>query len=153
MKGEIIPQNYEPPKENYPYPAPFLLSSVERSWCINDPARVVYIKRSHLEQNLLSLGDVMDETERKKFLDHWCSPSTRDRSTIRAELDPCFNLRQRAENWMEKARPDKRQQPKSRLERYAESARQFIEQETCQTISPTDPVPRGYGYADIPDEQ
>ena len=144
----VIPADFEQP--SYPFPAPFILSSVERSWCNHDPARIVYIKRAHLEKNLMSLDAGMDEAERKRFLDYWCSPTTRDPSEIRAELDPAFNLRQRAENWMEKARPQEKQ-PKSRLEKYAESARQFIE--ANQAVSAADAVTRRRGYADIPDEQ
>ena len=77
----VIPQDFEPPKEDkFPFPAPFILSSVERYWCMNDSVKIVFIKRRHLEENLkvIEAEIGMDETERGKFLDWWCSPGQSD---------------------------------------------------------------------------
>lgn len=151
----VIPTNFEAPKTTtFPFPVPFILSSVERAWCMKEPAKIVFIKRRHLEENLKTFEQEigMDEAERKRFLDYWCSPSMRDPTEIRAERDECYDIRQRAESWMERARPagDK---PKSRLEKYAESAQQFARNVQSKTI-PTSPAgTQGFGYADIPDEQ
>ena len=157
-----IPSEITRRKDNFPYPAPFILSSMERWLCGKDdpnhkptPENVVYIKRRHLEENIKVIEQEigMDEAERKRFLDYWCSPSTREPSEIRAELDECFNLRARAESWMERARPAGAQ-PKSRLERFAESAQQFARNVQQQQTIPTSPAgTQGFGYADIPDEQ
>lgn len=148
----VIPASYEEKIDNYPFPAPFILSSMEREWCrhqnVTDSA-IVFIKRRHLEENLKTISQEigMDEAEQKKFLDWWCSPKG---DAIRAESDPFFNLRNRAESWMEKRKPNNTNNNKSRLEKYAESARQFIK---GQTISRAGEEPHGFGYADIPDEQ
>lgn len=150
----VIPQDFEPPKEDkFPFPAPFILSSVERYWCMNDSAKIVFIKRRHLEENLkvIEAEIGMDETERGKFLDWWCSPGQSDASEIRAEGDRYFNLRQRADNWMKKPTRTKQQQP-SRIQQYAESARQFLTRQQQDVSFPGAGSPAG-GYANIPDEQ
>ena len=151
----VIPQHYEaPPEDNFPFPAPFILSSVERHWCMRDPLKITYIKRRHLEENLKTIAQSiqMDEAEQKRFLDYWCCPTRHNRSEIRAELDECFDLRHRATSWMERATPQEKQ-PKSRIQKYAESAQQFARNVQTKTI-PTSPAgTQGFGYADIPDEQ
>ena len=153
----VIPTTFDAPKDDFPFPFPFILSSVERDWCsrqANSQAATVYIKRRHLEENMKAMGleSSMDVAERKRFFDYWCCPTIRDRSTIRAELDECFDLRQRMESWRERARPAGPAQ-KSRLERYAETAQQFYQNAQSETI-PTRPCgASGFGYADIPDEQ
>lgn len=103
MEINVIPEHFEPPTDRFPFPSPFLLSSVERNWCREAPDRILYIKRRHLEENLKTIAQEigMEEPERKRFMDYWCSPSRFDRSEPRAERDECFNLRQRAESWME----------------------------------------------------
>ena len=111
---------------------------------------MVFIKRRHLEENLKTIEQEigMDEIERGKFLDWWCCAKGEE---IRAEGDPYFNLRYRAENWMEKRRPQENKSTnRSRIEKYAESARQFLG--ASQEVSPG-PSQAGFGYADIPDEQ
>lgn len=109
-----------------PFPNPFMLSSMERTWCMGDPEKVVDCKRRHLAENLkIIAGDFgMDEAEQKKFLDYYCSPSVRNASEIRAEGDPYFNLRQKAEGWMEKRKSDK-SKPASRIEQFADTAKRF----------------------------
>lgn len=151
-----LPEHLESQQDNFPFPGPFCLSSVERDWCRFQPDRnaaVVFIKRRHLEENLKTIAHEigMDEAEQKKFLDWWCCPNLDE---IRAEGDPYFNLRYRAENWMEKRkqRPED-QKPKSRLEKYVKSAQEFMNNAKSKTI-PTSPAgTQGFGYADIPDEQ
>ena len=137
-----------------PYEAPFILSSVERDQCRMGVLTVPGVKRNHLHANLKTFSAEigMDESEQKKFLDYWCSPSRFDDHVIRAELDQCFDLRQRAESWMERAKPAQRQ-PKSRLEQYAESAQQFYQNVQAKTIPNSPAGTQGFGYADIPDEQ
>lgn len=105
-----IAAGFEAGKDNYPYPSPFVLSSVERDWCRGDLEREIYIKRVHLSDNLATIQKEigMDESEKEQFLKWWCSPRP-GTSEIRAEGDAYFNLRQRAENWMERVR--KRQAP------------------------------------------
>ena len=150
----VIPTHFEPPPaDKFPFPAPFILTSVERYWCMNDPVKIVFIKRRHLEENLKTIEQEigMNEAERNKFLDWWCSPGQRDPSEIRAEGDQYFNLRQRATTWMERKRPQRQQQP-SRAEQYAESARQFLSGSQQEIPRPGGRPPAG-GYADIPDEQ
>ena len=68
----VIPTHFEPPPtDNFPFPAPFILTSVERFWCMNDPVKIIYIKRRHLEENLKTIEQQigMNEEQRKKFLD------------------------------------------------------------------------------------
>lgn len=150
----VIPAQFEAPGDQYPFPAPFILSSMEREWCRsqrNRTAAVVFIKRRHLEENLKTIADGigMDEKERHGFLDWWCCANGEE---IRAEGDPYFNLRYRAENWMARRRPqENKSNNKSRIEKYAESARQFFG--TSQEVSPGPAPAQGFGYADIPDEQ
>ena len=151
MELNVIPDNFELQQDNFPFPAPFILSSVERAWCMNDSAKIVYIKRRHLEENLKTIADGMgmDEAEQTRFLNHWCQPANRDPSELLAEVVMAFDLRQRAESWMEKARPKSKPQ-QSRIEKYAESARQFFQSQEI----PSGPAgASGFGYADIPDEQ
>ena len=148
-----LPQTIDAPQDNFPFPAPFILSSVERDWSRFQPnkdAAIVYIKRRHLEENLKTIAnDVgMDEAEQKKFLDWWCCPKGEE---IRAEGDPYFDIRYRATNWMERRMEQMNDTQKSRVEKYEESARQFFG--AGQTIPSTGREPRGFGYADIPDEQ
>ena len=149
----VIPTNFEAPKDNFPFPAPFVLSSAERFWCMEDNARIIYIKRRHLEENIKTIESEygMGEEERKRFLDYWCSPSMRDPSTFRAERDECFDIRQRVSSWMDRAK-QKDKQPKSRAEKYAETAQQFF-QNGQQTIPTSPSATPGIGYANIPDEQ
>ena len=150
-----LPERLETKQDNLPFPAPFVLSSVERNWCRfqqNKTAAVVFIKRRHLEENLKTFAkDIgMDEAEQKKFLDWWCCANGEE---IRAEGDPYFNLRYRAESWMEKRRlqGNNKSTNKSRVEKYEESARQFFgaNQEVPSGTSPA----QGFGYTDFPDEQ
>ena len=149
-----LPERLESQQENFPFPTPFILTSVERSWCRFQPNRsaaINYVKRRHLEENLKTFAQEigMDEAEQKKFLDWWCCAKGEE---IRAEGDPYFNLRYRAENWMEKRRPqEKKSTNKSRVEKYAESARQFFG--AVQEVSPGPSSAQGFGYTDIPDEQ
>lgn len=157
MEINVIPENFEAPQDNFPFPSPFSLSSTEWNWCLwtgrqQKDMKIVFIKRRHLEENLKTFENEigMGESERKEFLDYWCSPVNRSPSEIRAELDECFNLRARAESWMKRAKPNTNQ-PKSRLEQYAESARQFFQ--GAQTVSSGSEDASGFGYADIPDEQ
>ena len=155
----VIPTTFKPQKDKFPFPSPFSFSSAEDYWCSiqrdQEADRRVYIKRRHLEENLKTFEKEigMDEATRKKFLDHWCSPSLRNPELIKAELDECFNLRVRAENWMERVKQATEQHAKSRLEKYAESAQQFYNNARTETIPSTGREPRGFGYADIPDEQ
>lgn len=151
----VIPAQFEAPGDQYPFPAPFILSSMEREWCRlqgNKAAAVVFIKRRHLEENLKVFAQEigMDDAEQKRFLDWWCCAKGEE---IRAEEDHYFNLRYRAENWMKKRRPqqENKSNNKSRIEKYAESARQFFG--TSQEVSPGPAPAQGFGYADIPDEQ
>ena len=97
-------------KDNFPYPAPFILSSMERWLCCKDepnlktnPEFVVYIKRRHLEENLKTIEREigMNEVERGKFLDYWCCHAAGS-AEVRAERDEYFDLRYRAENWMKR---------------------------------------------------
>ena len=154
MEINVIPENFEAPQEHYPFPAPFILSSVEREWCrfqANRTAAIIFIKRRHLEENLKTIAQEigMDEAERKNFLDWWCCARGEE---IRAEGDPYFNLRYRAEGWMEKRSPQENKSTnKSRAEKYAESARQFFG--ASQEVSPGPSPAQGFGYTDIPDEQ
>ena len=152
----VIPTHFEPPPtDNFPFPAPFILTSVERFWCMNDPVKIIYIKRRHLEENLKTIEQQigMSEEQRKKFLDWWCSPGQHNPSEIRAEGDRYFNLRQRAENWMKKpTRTKQEQQQPSRMERYAESARQFLSAQQ-QNVPNPGAEPQAGGYANIPDDQ
>ena len=152
MELNVIPDNFEAQQDNLPFPAPFILSSVEKAWCMNDSAKVLYIKRRHLEENLKTIADGigMDEAEQTRFLSHWCQPANRDPSEPLAEVVMAFDLRQRAESWMEKARPKSSKPQQSRIERYAESARQFFQ---SQEIPAGPAGASGFGYADIPDEQ
>lgn len=85
-----------------PFPNPFILSSVERAEAMGDPAKIVMFKRMHLARNLAVVATLfcMDATAQKGFLDHWCSPSNRSPSMIRAEADEFFNLELRARSWM-----------------------------------------------------
>lgn len=148
-----IPDNLATTQDKYPFPAPFILSSVERYKCMNDAAKITFVKRRHLEENLKTIEAElgMDEAERKRFLDYWCQPANRDPSEILAEVIPAFELRQRATTWMERKRPQRHQQP-SRAEQYAESARQFLSGSQQEIPRPGSRPPAG-GYADIPDEQ
>lgn len=145
-----IPNDLEATQDNYPFPAPFILSSMERFNCMSDPKKIVFVKRRHLEENLKvieqSIG--MGEAERKKFLDYWCSARG---SEIRAEGDSYFDLRQRAESWMERATKNSRPQQQSRLEQYAESARQAFG--ASQPVPARDTEPTSTGYTVLPDEQ
>ena len=148
-----LPQHLDAPQDNFPFQAPFILSSMERDWCrrqTNRDAAIVFIKRRHLEENLKTIAqDIgMDEAEQKNFLDWWCCPNGDE---IRAEGDPYFNLRYRVTKWMEKRKPQGSKMGKSRIEKYAESARQFLG--TDQAVSSTGSEPRGFGYANLPDEQ
>ena len=145
-----IPNDLEATRDNYPFPAPFILSSMERFNCMNDPAKIVFVKRRHLEENLKVIeGSVgMDEAERKKFLDYWCSARGTE---IRAEGDNYFDLRQRAESWMERAAKNNRSQKQSRLEQYAESARQAFG--TPQSVPASNTQSASTGYTVLPDEQ
>ena len=152
MEITDIPANLEDREDKYPFPAPFILSSVERYLCMRDPLRIRYVKRRHLEENIKTFAAEigMDETERNKFLDYWCSPSRVVPEMIRAELDECFELYQRASSWMDNTRPQAKKQ-QSRAEKYAESARQFFQGSQAVPAGPSDTP--GFGYADIPDEQ
>ena len=132
MEIDILPDEYEVPEEHFPFPAPFVLTSVEKHWCCHNPERIVYIKRIHLQKNLLTFRDEigMDEEEMKKFLDWWCSPRP-GTAEIRAESDAYFNLRQRAETWMAKLKvrnaqntpKPQQEEPRSRVESLKESMR------------------------------
>ena len=155
MKNEItdIPGNIKDPEDKYPFPAPFILSSVERDLARKEAIRIRYIKRRHLEENIKTFASEigMGEDERGKFLDYWCSPSRVVPEMLRAELDECFDLYQRAVSWTEKAKSANKPQQQSRVEKYAESARQFFQGAQAVPAGPSDP--QGFGYADIPDEQ
>lgn len=123
--SNIIPSGYKPATK-FPFPAPFILSSVERDWCMGDPDKIVYIKRAHLRENLIVISSEtgMSLQDMEGFLDWWCSPKP-GMSEVRAEEDRYFNLRQRALNWMARragnmGRREERQ-PKSRVEKTMEA--------------------------------
>ena len=140
------------PPTPFPYPTPFILSSVERNWCMGDPARIVEIKRRHLEENLKTLEHEfgMNEAERKKFLDYWCCPSQRNREEIRAEGDAYFDLRYRIAKWMDGKKPEE-QKTQSRVEQYAQVSRNFSAL-VYELYNPND-TGAGNRSADSPDEQ
>lgn len=150
----VIPEHFEQPQQNYPFPSPFILSSVERDWCGNECAKILFIKRRHLEENLKTIaGEIrMEEEEQKRFLDYWCQPCDNRMSMLLAERSGAFDIRYRAVSWMQKSgtRPFE-QKKKSRIEKYAESARQFFGR--CQEVPAGPFAAQGFGYADIPDEQ
>ena len=152
MEINDIPAHLEDPEDKYPFQVPFILSSVERDLARGEAIRIRYIKRRHLEENIKTFAKEigMDEEERRKFLDYWCSPSRVVPSMIRAELDECFDLRQKAESWMDNRRRPNKSQQQSRVEKYAESAKQFFQNQAVPA-GPSDT--QGFGYADIPDEQ
>lgn len=114
------------PPTPFPYPAPFILSSVEREMCRFGRTTEAQCKRNHLEANLLTIAREvnMNEAEQKKFLDYWCC--SQDGNEIRAESDAYFDLRYRAENWMKKAKSEEKPQ-KSRLEQYADKSQQLTQ--------------------------
>lgn len=126
MALNVIPDDFVPAGDSFPFPSPFTLSSVERDWCMGQPERIVYIKRAHLQRNLLCIAKSIGMTtdEQKKFLDHYCSPSLRNAAEIRAERDEYFNLRSKAEAWMEKRAPAV-QPGTSRIEQYAKTSNVF----------------------------
>lgn len=148
-----IPDNLEETQDKFPFPAPFILSSVERYKCMSVPARIIFVKRRHLEENLKTFANElgMGEDDIKRFLDYWCQPANRDPSEVLAEVIPAFELRQRATTWMERKKPQKPQQ-QSRAEQYAESARQFLGKRQ-QDVSRAGGQPPAGGYANIPDDQ
>ena len=152
MEINVIPDSFEAAGVDYPFKAPFILSSAENYWCMSDPAKIVYIKRRHLEENLKVIaGEIgMDEGEQKKFMDYWCQPSNRSASEILAEVIRAFDLRYRATSWMEGKKPQAKQ-TKSRLEQYAESARQAFG--NPHSVPAGDSQSAGPGYAVLPDEQ
>lgn len=153
MEINVIPENFQAPQDNYPFPTPFILSSVEKDWCHHDWARIVFIKRRHLEENIKVIADEMGmgEDERKRFLDYWCQPCDLERTTLLAEKSGAFDLRYRVGRWMETRGIKNNTDNKSRAEKYAESARQFFS--NAQAVPPGADGTQGFGYADIPDEQ
>lgn len=120
----VIPQDFQPKQDNFPFESPFILSSVERAWCHYNNVNIVYIKRRHLEENLKTIAPElgMDEAEQKRFLDYWCCANGDE---IRAEGDRYFDLRQRAESWMYRRRPQEQQQ--SRAQKYANTSKQVTQ--------------------------
>lgn len=158
----IIPFDIDVPNDSYPYPNPFFLSSAEEYWCtfgqtqVNALARKAAIKRWHLDENLKSISKEigMEDSERKKFVEYWGAKSWKEPDAIRAELDEFFDLRKKAENWMERVKSSSSKQQTSRLEQYAQSAKQFLQGDTVeQEVSSPGYFPQGLGYANIPDEQ
>lgn len=150
----VIPADYEPPKDNFPFKSPFYLSSAEAYWCMGDSARIVYIKRRHLEENIKTFEQEigMDDTERKRFLDYWCCPDPGNPSEIRAEGDRYFNIRQRAESWMGRRKgPTETKTQQSRIEQYAEKSRRAAA--ILDQLYPEDVRGAVTGSADAPDEQ
>lgn len=123
--SNIIPSGYKPATK-LPFPAPFILSSVERDWCMGDPDKIVYIKRAHLRENLIVISSEtgMSIQDMEGFLDWWCSPKP-GTSEVRAEEDRYFNLLQRALNWMARRAGNlgslSSRLPKSRVEKTMEA--------------------------------
>ena len=159
----VIPFDIDVTEDNFPYPNPFFLSSVEEDWCTfgqshaNAMARKVAIKRWHLDENLKAIAkDIgMGDSERKSFLEYWGAKSWKEPEAIRAELDEFFDIRKKAEHWMERVKSSSTKQQTSRLEQYAQSARQFLQGGNAyeQEVSSPGYFPQGLVYANIPDEQ
>ena len=103
MNTDSIAYGYVPPKDNFPFPSPFSLTSVENDWCKGDLSKIIHVKRTHLQKNLDVIAEEigMSQAGIKHFLDWWCDPMP-GTSEIRAEGDPYFNLRRKAENWVRK---------------------------------------------------
>ena len=115
------------PPTPFPYPAPFILSSVERSLIQGGRYTAVQLKRQHLEANLevIAAGLGMDEQEQIRFLDYYCQPLDHDPSDILAERSGAFDLEYRAKKWMEKNQTKQAEQPKSRMEKFAETSQRL----------------------------
>ena len=116
------------PPTPFPYPAPFILSSMEREMCRFGKWTEPQFKRNHLEANLRVIASQvgMDEAEQKRFLDYWCQPLDTSPTDILAQKSGAFYLRYRAEKWMEKNKPADKPQ-KSRLEQYTEKSQQLTQ--------------------------
>lgn len=142
----------ESPHPPAPFPNPFILSSVERSWCMGEPAKMVECKRRHLAENLSRIAGEfgMDGSEQTKFLDYYCSPSVRNPSEIRAEADEYFNLRQKVEGWMKRMKSDEKK-PASRIEQYADTMTKF--NAIMDSIYGPDNAGTANGPGYYPDEQ
>lgn len=134
-----------------PFQSPFSLSSMERELCRTGVKTKVEIKRYHLAENLKVVGRRigMDSAMQQEFLNWWCSPNQRDKSEIRAESDPYFNLTDRATNWLNKR---KAQSPQSRAEQYQQASINF--NELADGIFRSTNVPGAeHRPTDSPDEQ
>ena len=148
----VIPTHYESPANKYPFPSPFLLSSVERDWCRQDPNRIVYIKRRHLEENLKTFEREigMDEVKRKEFLDYYCQPGDRNPSEILAEKSGYFDLRYRATKWVDKNKKTD-QKSQSKIEQYIQPSQNF--NALVNELFSPNVNGAGNGPANTPDEQ
>lgn len=155
--GKEIETIYKTPA-SFPFPQPFLLSSKERDLAGNDPTKIVKIKRLHIQKNLevIERDVAMDSNQSRSFLDYWCSSDNYHPEKIRAESDRCFNLRQRAENWMKREMDRGRiisTSQKSRIEQYADAEKKY--NELIARMYGTNPNNTGAGDSseNTPDEQ
>lgn len=101
-----------PPTPQPPAPADDFrfLSSVERDALGFDGDRIAEAKRARMaaqlddyRKTLAAEGLPMDDDQRRRFLDHWCShrPGSGE---IRAEGDPYFSVPAKARRWVEEDR-------------------------------------------------
>lgn len=114
------------PPTPFPYPAPFILTSVEKEMCRIGMSTIARVKRQHLAANLSTIAGEyqMSEQEQDAFLDYWCQPLDYNHDLILAEQRGAFDLRYRVKKWMEKARPAEHPQ-KSRLQQYVDTSQQL----------------------------
>lgn len=155
IKEEIkLKENHSP---SFPYPNPFLLSSDELKSAGKVPEMIAQIKRYHLQKNIeVIAGELgMNSSHIDSFLDYWCSIDLSRPEKIRAEIDNCFNVKQKAKNWLrlEKEGVKTSAKQQSKYQQYAASNKNF--NELIENLYGTDQNNRGAGNCadNTPDEQ
>lgn len=114
------------PPTPFPYPAPFILTSVEKEMCRIGMSTIARVKRQHLAANLSTIAGEyqMDEQEQAAFLDYWCQPLDYNPDLILAEQRGAFDLRYRVKKWTKNIKATEQPQ-KSRLEQYVDTSQQL----------------------------
>ena len=81
----------------------FYVSSVMKDYFRGNPDGLVAEKIRRVRERLSKIAPSvgMDESEQEKFIRYWCEHDDGS-TTLRAEKEEVFNLRERAKRWMEK---------------------------------------------------
>lgn len=114
---------------------PFHVSSVMRDFYRGNPDGLIAEKIRRVREKLKKISPEigMPPDEQEKFICYWCEHSEGS-TTLRAEKETVFNIRERAARWMERNKPNV-----TRAEHNAEELRKFnaiFEQQYEQYPSP-----------------